>query len=203
MKRLLAGLAFAIFSTACVPAINPEYRDVVESTFPLVTPNGKVYCTSTKIGDDLLLTAAHCVSDGMPGMILRQDGQLKSFKVKKMDEENDLALLTADVDGRTAEIQTLEPDTYSDVIAAGYPVGAGLVITKGMWVGKFFDSSYVGHMLASISVGPGNSGGGLWTKESGRWKLLAVVQFYAPVAQHVCGVSAIDTLQGFLRGATD
>jgi len=204
MKRLLAGLAFAIFSTACVPAMNPEYREVVESTFPLVAVNGKVYCTATKIAENLLLSAAHCVAGDTPkGMVLRQDGQLKAFTVTKIDEENDLALLTADVDGRIAEIQTYEPDTYSDVIAAGYPMGAGLVITKGLWVGKFFDSSYIGHMLASVNVGPGNSGGGLWTKESGRWKLLAVVQFYAPAAPHVCGVSAIPTLKDFLRGSTD
>jgi len=185
--------------------MNPEYLDVVASTFPLVSIGGKAYCSSTKIAPQLVLTAAHCVADEIKegGLILRKDGQLKTFKVKKIDVENDLALLEVDVDGKIAEIQGFEPETYSDVIAAGYPVGAGLVITKGMWVGKFFDSSYIGHMLASINVGPGNSGGGLWTKESGKWKLLAVVQFYAPVAQHVCGVSAIPTLKEFLRGATD
>lgn len=202
MKRLLAGLALAIFTSACQPAVVPEYRDIVDSTFPLVSITGKPYCTGTKIAPNRLLTAAHCVADEKNPMVLRKDGQLKIAKVLKASDENDLALLEVELDGRTAEIQKFEPDTYSEVVAAGFPGGTGLFITVGKWVGPIWDSSYANHMLAAISVGPGNSGGGLWTRAAdGSWKLLAVVQAYMPAAQHVCIVSAIPTLKAFLDEA--
>lgn len=201
MKRLLAGLALVFVTTACSPAVVPEYRDLVDATFPLVTITGKIYCSSTKISPSRALTAAHCVAEDKEPLVLRKDGQLKRAKIVKVDVEHDLALLEVTLDGRAAVIEAVEPDTYSDVAAIGYPGGTGLVLTLGKWVGAFWDSSYEGHKLAAVSIGPGNSGGGLWTKQSGQWRLLAVVQAYMPAAQHVCLVSDMTILKDFLREA--
>jgi S1-C subfamily serine protease len=203
LKKLLAALAIVFTMVACSPVASQEYKSITDSTFPLVTISGNPYCTATRVSEELLLTAAHCLENGMGGMIHRKDGQLVSFVVVKADRNIDIALIKARVDGRIARLQTFEPEVYSEIVVAGYPVGVAMFITVGKWVGPIWDPIMAAaHSVAAVSVGPGNSGGGLWTKESGEYRLLAVVQMYAPAAPHVCVVSKLQTLKDFLSDQT-
>jgi len=196
----MAALTLVLFSSACVPAVNPEFQGVVDVTYPLVDVGGSPYCTATKIDTNLFLTAAHCLGNPTGGLILGKDGVLKAFTVVKADEDTDLALISAEAPGPAAKVYQMDVPQYDRVIAAGYPYGVALYITEGLWIGDSWQPSLANHAHVSTPVGPGNSGGGIFIRTAdGSWQLVAVVQMRAKADAHIGIVSKQSVLKGFLK----
>ena len=122
------------------------------------------------VGDGLILTNAHNVADASLITIRKQnDDTLFVAKVKFVDHDCDLALLTVDDPKFAADITPLEfaetPPPQSQVIAAGFPLGGdGISLTQGI-ISRIEIRRYV-HSLkwlltaqVDAAINPGNSGG--------------------------------------------
>ena len=118
----------------------------------------------------MILTNAHNVSDSSLITVRRQnDDTLFVAKVKFVDHDCDLALLTVDDPKFFAGITPLEfaetPPPQSQVVAAGFPVGGdGISLTQGI-ISRIEIRRYV-HSLkwlltaqVDAAINPGNSGG--------------------------------------------
>lgn len=122
------------------------------------------------IEDNQILTNAHNVADSTMITVRKQnEDTLFVAKVKFVDHECDLALLTVDDPTFFSDIVPMEfaetPPPQSMVIAAGYPLGGdGLSITQGI-ISRIENSrythSYKRLLAAQIDapINPGNSGG--------------------------------------------
>ena len=122
------------------------------------------------IRDNLILTNAHNVADSSLITVRRQnDDTLFVAKVKFVDHDCDLALLTVDDAKFFAGITPLEfgetPPPQSQVVAAGFPVGGdGISLTQGI-ISRIEVRRY-SHSLkwllaaqVDAAINPGNSGG--------------------------------------------
>ncbi len=117
-----------------------------------------------------ILTNAHNVADSTLITIRKQnEDTLFTAKVKFVDHECDLALLTVDDPAFFSDITPMEfaetPPPQSMVIAAGFPIGGdGLSLTQGI-ISRIEVRSYAHSdknlLTAQIdaSINPGNSGG--------------------------------------------
>ena len=117
-----------------------------------------------------ILTNAHNVADSTMITVRKQnEDTLFVAKVKFVDHECDLALLTVDDHAFFSDITPMEfaetPPPQSMVIAAGFPLGGdGLSITQGI-ISRIENSRYTHsykRLLAAqidASINPGNSGG--------------------------------------------
>jgi len=200
VRKFLAAVSLVLFSSSCVPADNPEFEGLADTSYPLVDISGKIYCSSTKIGDNAFLTAAHCLENPMGGLIWGKNGAV-SFRIVKVDKEADLALITAAIDGPDAPVLPYEPDRFARILAVGYPHGLALWITEGLWIGDVYDDDLKkNHSGASAPVAPGNSGGGVFIKYLNKWYLVAVVQMRATDSAHIGIVSKPSVLKAFLSG---
>ena len=122
------------------------------------------------IRDNLILTNAHNVADSSLITVRRQnDDTLFVAKVKFVDHDCDLALLTVDDAKFFAGITPLEfgetPPPQSQVVAAGFPVGGdGISLTQGI-ISRIevrrYSHSLKWLLTAQIdaAINPGNSGG--------------------------------------------
>ena len=122
------------------------------------------------IGDGLILTNAHNVADASLITIRKQnDDTLFVAKVKFVDHDCDLALLSVDDPKFSADITPLEftetPPPQSQVIAAGFPLGGdGISLTQGI-ISRIEVRRYVQSfkwlLTAQVdaAINPGNSGG--------------------------------------------
>ena len=117
-----------------------------------------------------ILTNAHNVADSTLITVRKQnEDTLFTAKVKFVDHECDLALLTVDDPAFFSDITPMEfaetPPPQSMVIAAGFPIGGdGLSLTQGI-ISRIEVRSYAHSdknlLTAQIdaSINPGNSGG--------------------------------------------
>ncbi len=122
-----------------------------------------------------ILTNAHNVADSTLLTVRKQnEDTLFVAKVKFVDHECDLALLTVDDPAFFADITPMEfaetPPPQSMVIAAGFPIGGdGLSLTQGI-ISRIEVRSYAHSdknlLTAQIdaSINPGNSGGPVFYK---------------------------------------
>ena len=122
------------------------------------------------IEGNLILTNAHNVADSTMITVRKQnEDNLFVAKVKFVDHECDLALLTVDDPAFFSDITPMElaetPPPQSMVIAAGFPIGGdGLSLTQGI-ISRIKVRGYAhsgsGLLTAQIdaSINPGNSGG--------------------------------------------
>ena len=122
------------------------------------------------IRDGMILTNAHNVADNSLITVRKQnDDMLFVAKVKFVDHDCDLALLTVDDPKFFAGITPLEfgetPPPQSQVMAAGFPVGGdGISLTQGI-ISRIevrrYSHSLKWLLTAQIdaAINPGNSGG--------------------------------------------
>ena len=122
------------------------------------------------ISGDRILTNAHNVANGtMIAVRKKNNDTLFPAKVKFVDHECDLALITVDDPKFFADITPMElaetPPPQSLVVAAGFPIGGdGLSLTQGIIsrieVRRYTHSAkYLLTAQIDAAINPGNSGG--------------------------------------------
>lgn len=128
------------------------------------------------IAGNRILTNAHNVADSTLITVRKQnEDTLFTAKVKFVDHECDLALLSVDDPGFFSDITPMEfaptPPPQSMVIAAGFPIGGdGLSLTQGI-ISRIEVREYAHSdkdlLTAQIdaSINPGNSGGPVFYKD--------------------------------------
>ena len=182
MKRFLS--AVAVFAccfvlTAAEPGNDP-LNAVVKIETTSTVPNywlpwqNRLPASSSGSGavirGGMILTNAHNVADGSLITVRRQnDDTLFVARVKFVDHDCDLALLTVDNPKFFAGITPLEfaetPPPQTQVVAAGFPVGGdGISLTQGI-ISRIEIRRYA-HSLkwlltaqVDAAINPGNSGG--------------------------------------------
>lgn len=133
----------------------------------------------------MVLTAAHCdVTE-----FLTQNGIMDAkfkiaghpYTIVKKDVSKDLMLLyVPDLVSPYIEVASKNPVRDQDVTVVGYPFGLTQFVTEG----KFQDDVKLDDPMAQgpdasfiatqAPISPGNSGGGLFVKEGGKFKLAGV-----------------------------
>jgi hypothetical protein len=127
-------------------------------------------CSAVVVAPERALTAAHCI-----GAAETLNG--KKVEVLRVMPELDLMLLK--VPGLECPCVPVGdiPALDSDVSAVGYASGLHQVLTKGTYQGKF-SSPLVpeaeGFLVFSAIAEGGFSGGGIFQKQHGKWKLVAI-----------------------------
>jgi S1-C subfamily serine protease len=126
--------------------------------------------TGVIIGDNLILTAAHVVSDGTFIQVKKSNGAKKyTAKVKWIAHEADLALLEIKdqsfFDNMTAQTFGGLPYRQDGVVVYGYPMGGDEISTTQGIVSRIEQTTYsygfMDHITIQIDapINPGNSGG--------------------------------------------
>lgn len=145
-------------------------RSIVRLSFP-----GKG-CTATVIGPRRpdgrwdVVTASHCTDGiGSKGKITTQDGTVLGVTVAARDTKPDLCWLVTDESGLELSYALLADDTP----AAGRKVwhaGYGTDKPGNVETGEVLSGEGSTGMIAFLlSVSPGDSGGGIFDEETGRW----------------------------------
>ena len=114
------------------------------------------------IAPGLVLTAAHVAINDK----LLING--KPTKTIKIDKNKDLALVQASVDCPCAPLG-VDVNLDDKVMAVGWPLGHLEMATEGRvqgWMDRL--------VLTDSTIAPGNSGGGLFAFQEGKWKLVGV-----------------------------
>lgn len=119
----------------------------------------------------LMLTAAHIANAG-PALAI--DGELAPVRVLRVDPKQDLALLMVAVNCPCATLATRPVRVDQPVAAVGFPYHHILgvqILTEGRIQG----TDPGGRTIITTPVARGNSGGGLFALEGGRYKLVGLV----------------------------
>lgn len=146
-------------------------RDVVHKIG--IVQDGKVIGSGSgvMIAPLLMLTAAHVAN---AGPVLAIDGDLAPVRVLRVDPKNDIALLMVAVNCPCATLATRPVRVDQPVTAVGFPyhhVLGAQIMTEGRVQG----TAPTGQTIFTAPVARGNSGGGLFVLESGRYKLVGIV----------------------------
>ncbi len=126
--------------------------------------------TGVIIGDNMILTAAHVVSDGTFIQVKKSNDAKKYIaKVKWIAHEADLALLelkdNSFFDGAIAQKFGGLPSRQDGVVVYGYPMGGSEISTTQGIVSRIeqttYSHGYMDHLAIQIDapINPGNSGG--------------------------------------------
>jgi hypothetical protein len=197
LRLAIAGL----LALACSPVYAVDLAGIEAATLMLYE-DGKPVCTTSVVhsGDSgtILLSANHCIDGGGEFSIrtVNKDGRaITSYTVYMVDvlkkePKADLAVLRLRdkaasfpvTDVATAEEADGALFKGADVLAAGYPGTRyarmdDLVYTEGLFTGlrDSFEPSVKAEVYrATTPIWYGNSGGALYTKIDGEWKLVGV-----------------------------
>ncbi|MET4137237.1 S1C family serine protease [Pseudarthrobacter sp. PvP090] len=127
--------------------------------------------TGFLVRDDLIVTAAHVVTD-QADISVSMGTEIVSAEVLGVDEPADLALLRTSrpVDGHVFDFVTLPPELGQEVAALGYPLDADLTFTAGRVSGlnrqqTIGERTVTNLVQTDAAINPGNSGGPLLTLE--------------------------------------
>ena len=189
MKRLVIAVVAACGAAAAAQDVEEPQNDPLNAVVRIETvstvPNyllpwqNRTPQSSSGSGvvipGNQILTNAHNVADSTLLTVRKQnEDTLFVAKVKYVDHECDLALLTVDDPAFFSDITPMEfaetPPPQSMVIAAGFPIGGdGLSLTQGI-ISRIEVRSYAHSdkklLTAQIdaSINPGNSGGPVFYK---------------------------------------
>jgi S1-C subfamily serine protease len=135
--------------------------------------------SAVMVAPGMALTAAHvAVNDNLH--ILG-----KPTKTIKIDEERDIALVSVDLPCPCAPLGSM-PNLDDRVVAVGQPLGEAEFATEGAVQG--WD---VARIWSSTPIAPGNSGGGLFAFQYGKWKLVGVTVEVAGLNLGFIGIPVI------------
>ncbi len=154
-----------LFPPGGEPPFGPRRRELLEGPFP--TPDTGASGVVFEKTRGLILTNDHVVPDGPPIVVTLPDGRERPVKEIRRDPRSDLALLTIDPDGLTAEAVWAEGDRLDIgdwVLAIGQPFGLSGTVTAGIVSGKARGirfAQYEDLIQTDAAINPGNSGGPL------------------------------------------
>lgn len=169
---MLPVFILSMFGTAMY--VESQSFDTPRSTIRFLeieTDTRKGSCSGVAISDKLVLTAAHCINHPVLKSVT-VDG--KPAKVLRFDESQDIALLeVAEGHCPCSPLAAESPDRDQRVIAIGWPLGKAQVATEGRYQGLVDnDGRYT--TLSTTNLVFGNSGGGLFAFNYGRWELVGI-----------------------------
>lgn len=154
------------------------YREIVKEPRSFVhkigiVQEGKVIGSGSgvMIAPLLMLTAAHVAN---AGPVLAIDGELAPVRVLRVDPKKDLALLMVAVNCPCAALALQPVHMDQPVTAVGFPYFHILgvqILTEGRVQG----TGPNGETIFTAPVARGNSGGGIFVREAGRYKLAGIV----------------------------
>jgi S1-C subfamily serine protease len=117
------------------------------------------------IGENLMITAFHVTGEEGRDMLVNG----KPIKVLRFDRSADLALLEVQVSCPCIPLNLDVPRQDERVIAVGFPLGVGQVVSEGRYQDIYNDK-----LLSNILIAFGNSGGGLFTWNGYHWVLSGI-----------------------------
>jgi len=178
VRLLFAMLLFAVSSAQAA-----DYSVTRKYVYPVLISDEKTNIVAsgsgTVIKEGYVLTVAHVVPKSKQIAYINDNG-LKPARVIKVDQVNDLALLAADVKCPCASISTANKVIIDDpVYAVGFPMFLDYKIqtlTLGTIQGLYGNS-----IISTTPTAPGGSGGALFGKENGQYKLFGVIKGLAVI----------------------
>lgn len=205
MKTLLAAvLSFFVAGCALLPeVVTPRvstFAQLRQATYQLIGDEGS--CSAVLIAPEKALTAAHCDQTN-----LKING--KSAILIKKNETADLMLLFVDnLECPCVPIASSFPALDTFVATIGYPLGLGQVLTEGRVQDLTIDVPEAAHVfLITSPVVFGNSGGPVFAKENGEYRVVGILSGVAVASlggfpnlvTHLAFAVRTDVIQGFLK----
>lgn len=121
---------------------------------------GSAFVVSAADGSSLLITNYHVVEDdwqdGRRQVRLRQEGKELDGTINRVNEANDLAVITVNEALPALRKATAEPSVGDAVLVLGAPLGLGGSVSNGI-----VSALRNGQIQFSAPIAPGNSGGPL------------------------------------------
>lgn len=127
-----------------------------------------------------IATNYHVIADAKNLKIKSSDGQVGNvLSILGINENNDLALLEVDIQGRPLQLSTDQPDVGENILAIGNPSGLEGTVSTGIVSGiRTEEGSQYFQITAPIS--PGSSGGPIIDENT---TVIGVASFYLDGAQ--------------------
>lgn len=119
----------------------------------------------------LMLTAAHVANAG-PALAI--DGVLAPVRVLRVDPKKDLALLMVAVNCPCVSLASHPVHVDQPVTAVGFPY-YHILGTQILTEGRVQGTSSTGETIITTPVARGNSGGGVFVRERGSYRLAGIV----------------------------
>ena len=189
MKQLVASIliGFTLALNGCSLFVKTKDWNAVSDVTYSIGNKDEAFCTATRISQNELLTAAHCVVNQDPAeeIAVRDGGTIVGTamvqRVNTGSEQPDLAILWVYFqkdNGQIAPLASSNALRGEVVVVGGYPMGIGEVLTEG--VSQALVTTSEGKMLLHTAQATyGNSGGGVFVYRMGTWQLVGVTSQFA------------------------
>jgi len=178
MRRLLIAAILSLLSVLPAYAIHTPMQQARQVVVIIISGNPDVEssCSAVVISPNVALTAAHCMV--IPEPVLRREGSEGRPVVSYSTyPDKDVAVLVVPGIGCPCATQAPTAAEIDEVAyAIGYPLGIGNVLTVGHIQGRVVNpAENVEYLVATCSVAPGNSGGGLFVVRDNKAYLVGIV----------------------------
>ena len=189
-----------------MPTAQPvaSFTDLRVATYKIEGDFG--HCSAVMVAPGVLLTAAHCEDNAK-----KLSGSNLPIKFLRKDESRDLMLLQV-AKGCPCVKMTFEEFVQDEpVVQIGYPEASGVqVLTEGriqsaVDLRKF--GNYKQFAMSTAAGAPGSSGGPVFVKRDGQWKVGGLVSFgtigsyqgmYPYIVTHLMVISTPQSLHNFI-----
>jgi S1-C subfamily serine protease len=187
MKKLKAVIATAVLAvvvgaSALLASCSnpaPSYAAPRAAVVQLFDKGSKFSgCSGVMVAPLRLLTANHCLGeDGKD--VLEATPQRLHTKVLRQDKVNDLVLLEVALNCPCVPVAGSPPALDQQVVAIGFPINAVVgmqIATEGRYqgIGPVRGIEGGARLRFTAPIAPGNSGGGVFAKASGEWRLVGI-----------------------------
>ena len=209
MKNWIAAFAFILLFSGCSFLGSPNSTDLSQSASTLRysvevisrNPSFEATGSGTSVYNDskgysYILTCDHVIAGTGSVVTVSYAGKSYHAYVVSAVPSQDLAILSVKANIPTAPLFKGKTTAGTQELVVGYPLGEGLVITQGYFSnevpsnhyktlnkeGAIADPPLMG--FGSASAWPGNSGGGVFALEHGRWSLVGVTSDIDAILSH-------------------